>query len=59
MEGMLKISFIFLDCNFLDMKVMSLLFTYFLFPSICSAHTDCIVAEDQKTAETFLCQVDR
>ncbi|KAH9736162.1 Delta-1-pyrroline-5-carboxylate synthase A [Citrus sinensis] len=24
-----------------------------------SAHTDCIVAEDQKVAETFLCQVDR
>ncbi|KAL9426180.1 hypothetical protein AB3S75_033041 [Citrus x aurantiifolia] len=23
-----------------------------------SAHTDCIVAEDQKVAETFLCQVD-
>lgn len=23
-----------------------------------SAHTDCIVAEDQKAAETFLCQVD-
>lgn len=25
----------------------------------CSAHTDCIVAEDQKVAETFLKQVDR
>lgn len=28
-------------------------------PPFASAHTDCIIAEDDEVVETFLCQVDR
>lgn len=32
---------------------------YFFLSCFCSAHTECIVAEDSEVAEAFLSQVDR
>lgn len=60
MEGnfsiVIIISFLYMYDNSV-FRILGVIFSFAFWD--CSAHTDCIVAEDEKVAEVFLKQVDR